>query len=129
MKVENMPLKTHSPALYEASPLHALAYEIECNIRAARSHNVIHPELGKGHSNLIRFRSKDLHLHRLHYITSTNLGLCQSNMTYLTGKYMRSRMIRRAQDTTGCWICSDDSSYRYWMGCRKHWSRQTRIGR
>ena len=35
---------------------------------------------------LIRFRSKDLHLHRLHYITSTNLGLCQSNMTYLTGK-------------------------------------------
>ena len=75
-------------------PLHALAYEIECNIRAARSHNVIHPELGKGHSNLcegshnvlIRFRSKDLHLHRLHYITSTDLGLCQSNMTYLTGK-------------------------------------------
>ena len=33
-------------------PLHALAYEIECNIRAARAHNVIHPELGKGHSNL-----------------------------------------------------------------------------
>ena len=30
-------------------PLHALAYEIECNIRAARSHDVIHPELGKGH--------------------------------------------------------------------------------
>ena len=89
MKVGSMPLKTHSP-----DPLHALAYEIECNIRAARSHNVIHPELGKGHSNLcegshnvlIRFRSKDLHLHRLHYITSTNLGLCQSNMTYLTGK-------------------------------------------
>ena len=75
-------------------PLHSLAYEIECNIRAAQSHNVIHPELGKGHSNLcegshnvlIRFRSKDLHLHRLHYITSANLGLCQSNMTYLTGK-------------------------------------------
>ena len=76
-------------------PLHALAYEIECNTRAARSHNVIHPELGKGHSSnlcegshnvLIRFRSKDLHLHRLHYVTSTNLGLCQSNMTYLTGK-------------------------------------------
>ena len=35
---------------------------------------------------LIRFRSKDLHLHRLHYVTSTNLGLCQSNMIYLTGK-------------------------------------------
>ena len=35
---------------------------------------------------LIRFRSKDLHLHSLHYVTSTNLGLCQSNMTYLTGK-------------------------------------------
>ena len=75
-------------------PLHALAYEIECNNRAAQSHNVIHPELGKDHSNLcegshnvlIRFRSKDLHLHRLHYVTSTNLGLCQSNMTYLTGK-------------------------------------------
>ena len=30
-------------------PLLALAYEIECNIRAARSHDVIHPELGKGH--------------------------------------------------------------------------------
>ena len=65
-------------------PLHALAYEIECNNRAAQSHNIIHPELGKGHSNLyeashnvlIRFRSKNLHLHRLHYITSTNLGLC-----------------------------------------------------
>ena len=75
-------------------PLHALAYEIECNNRAAQSHSIIHPELGKGHSNLceashnvlIRFRSKDLHLHRLHYITSTNLGLCQSNMTYLIGK-------------------------------------------
>ena len=75
-------------------PLHALAYEIECNNRAAQSCNIIHPELGKGHSNLceashnvlIKFRSKNLHLHCLHYITSTNLGLCQSNMTYLIGK-------------------------------------------
>ena len=75
-------------------PLHALAYEIECNTRAAQAHDIIHPELGKGHSNLceashnvlVRFRSKNLHLHHLHYITSTNLGLCQSNMTYLTSK-------------------------------------------
>ena len=77
-------------------PLHALAYEIECDERAshAHDHDLIHPILGRGHSNvpeashnvLDRFRSKNLHLHRLHYITSTNLGLCQSNMTWLTGK-------------------------------------------
>ena len=31
-------------------------------------------------------RSKNLHLHHLHYITSTNMSFCQSNITYLTGK-------------------------------------------
>ena len=75
-------------------PLHALAYEIECDERASHAHDLVHPVLGRGHSNLpeashnvlVRFRSKNLHLHRLHYITSTNLGLCQSNMTWLTGK-------------------------------------------
>ena len=75
-------------------PLHALAYEIECDEHASHAHDLIHPVLGRGHSNLpeashnvlVRFRSKNLHLHRLHYITSTNLGLCQSNMTWLTGK-------------------------------------------
>ena len=75
-------------------PLHALAYEIECDERASHAHDLIHPVLGRGHSNLpeashnvlVRFRSKNLHLHRLHYITSTNVGLCQSNMTWLTSK-------------------------------------------
>ena len=84
-------------------PLHALAYEIECDERASRAYDLIHPVLGRGHSNLpeashnvlVRFRSKNLHLHRLHYITSTNLGLCQSNMTWLTGK-------REVYITTGC---------------------------
>ena len=75
-------------------PLHSLAYEIECVERASRAHELIHPVLGRGHSNLpeashnvlVRFRRKNLYLHRLHYISSTNLGLCQSNMTWLTDK-------------------------------------------
>ena len=32
-------------------PLHALAYEIECNYRADNAAEIIDPELGRGHSN------------------------------------------------------------------------------
>ena len=47
--------------------------------------------MGKGHSNLpeskfhvlIKFRPKDVNLHQLHYEFSTNLGVCQSDMTFL----------------------------------------------
>lgn len=75
-------------------PFHALVYEIECFTRAEAADSIIHPELGRGHSNyceashnvLVRFRSKNLQLHRQHYITKTNLGLCQANMTWLLKK-------------------------------------------
>ena len=74
--------------------LHALAYKIECCHRAKQAHEVIDPQLGRGHSNLCestfsvltKFHPKDTHLHRLHYQASTNLGLIQSNMTYLFEK-------------------------------------------
>ena len=53
--------------------------------------SVIDPELGKGHSNLPeatfsvlnKFRAKDTNLHQKHYQASTNLGLFQSNMSWL----------------------------------------------
>ena len=75
-------------------PFHALAFEIECNYRASQAKQIIHEELGKGHSNypeashnvLIRFRSKDKNLQRTHYIVSTNLGLLQANMSWLGKK-------------------------------------------
>ena len=38
------------------------------------------------HSVLIRFRSKDISLDRLHYHVSTNLGLLQANLTYMHAK-------------------------------------------
>ena len=74
--------------------LHALGYEIECAYRASLASEIIDPVLGPGHSNLCeatfaavaKFCPKDVNLHRLHYQTSTNLGLIQSNMTYLYGK-------------------------------------------
>ncbi len=55
---------------------------------------LVHPELKRGHSNwleashnvFIRFRPKHVHLERLHYETSTNLALLQSNMTYMYTK-------------------------------------------
>ena len=84
-------------------PFHANAYTVECSARAEKASSYIHPELGKGHSNLpeadhhifTMFRSKDLNIQRLHYIVSTNLALIQSNMRWL----MESR--RR----TYHWIC------------------------
>ena len=70
---------------------HALLYEIECTERAAQASKLVHPILKRGHSNaveashnvLIRFRSKDIYLERLHYQLSTNLGLLQANLTYM----------------------------------------------
>ena len=75
-------------------PLHALAYEIECNHRADHAREIIDPELGRGHSNACeatftvfpKFRPKDVGLQRLHYQASTNLALIQSSMTYLYTK-------------------------------------------
>ena len=56
---------------------------------------LVHPILKRGHSNaveashnvLIRFRSKDVFLERLHYQLSTNLGLLQANLTYMHDKF------------------------------------------
>ena len=55
----------------------------------------MHPILKRGHSNavevshtiLIRLRSKDIFLERLHYHLSTNLGLLQVNLTYMHAKF------------------------------------------
>ena len=70
---------------------HALVYEIECQERADQVRQLVHPILKRGHSNaveashnvLIRFRSKDIFIERLHYHVSTNLGLLQANLTYM----------------------------------------------
>ena len=77
-----------------ACPMHALAFEIECERRAHQASALIHPELGRGNTNIVeashhvltKFRSKDQNLQRLHYVTSTNLGLLQANMTYMYQK-------------------------------------------
>ena len=75
-------------------PVHALAYEIECNHRADHASEIIDPELGRGHSNACeatfsvfpKFRPKDVRLQRLHYQAPTNLALLQASMTYLYEK-------------------------------------------
>ena len=72
-------------------PYHTLAYEIECHYRSTQAKQVIHRELGKGatnqlesaHSTLIRFRKKNWNIKRLHYHVSTNLGLMESNMSFM----------------------------------------------
>ena len=66
--------------------LHSLGYEVECEKRASNAGSVIHPIMGRGHSNLCeaafnvlpRFRSKSLAIHRLSYITLSNWGLIMS---------------------------------------------------
>lgn len=71
--------------------LHALLYEIECNRISNKAKAVVHEEMGRGHSSLpeskfnvlTRFRSKSVNLHQLHYEFITNIGLCQSNMTFM----------------------------------------------
>lgn len=72
-------------------PMHHAAYRIECETRAAQADRLIHPELGRGHSNLpeadhaifTKFRAKHLNIQRLNYIVMTNLGLLQCNMPYM----------------------------------------------
>ena len=70
---------------------HAKAYEIECLYRAGKAEQVIHPVLGRGHSNLpesshhlmTMFRSKDRSLKRQYYCLTTDLGLLQSNLSFM----------------------------------------------
>ena len=53
-----------------------------------QSSNARHSNAVKSsHNGLIRFRSKDIPLQRLHYHVSTNLGLLQANLTYMQGKF------------------------------------------
>ena len=86
--------KPYSTKHILSCPLHSLAYEIEINERASMANDLVHPILKRGHSNwleashnvLIRFRPKHIFLERLHYEVSTNLGLLQSNMTYMYNK-------------------------------------------
>ena len=72
--------------------LHSLLYKIECDRMAEKANEVINSNMGEGHSNLSeskflfflqKFRPKDINLHQVHYEFSTNLGLCQSDMTFL----------------------------------------------
>ena len=75
-------------------PFHSLAYELECREKAALADVLIHPGIGKittnlveaSHNVLVRYRSKNWNLARLHYQVSTNIGLMQSCMTYLYTK-------------------------------------------
>ena len=86
-------------------PFHALAYEVECHNRASQASQIIHSELGRGHSNypeashnvLVRFQSKDKYLQSIHYMVSTNMGLMQANMTWLNKK--------KGSLTIGYWNC------------------------
>ena len=71
-------------------PFHAKAYERECERLAELAPEIIHPELGKGstnvlefsHSVLTGFRSKDWSIKKLHYVVTTNMGLLQTNMSW-----------------------------------------------
>ena len=91
IKCEGKPYQTRLKLDCE---FHALLYEIECMGRASQASRLVHPVLKRGHSNLveashnvlIRFRSKDISLERLHYHLSTNIGLLQANLTYVHGK-------------------------------------------
>ena len=75
-------------------PFHSLAYELECREKAALADVLIHPGIGKvttnmveaSHNVLVRYRSKNWNIARLHYQVSTNLGLIQSCMTNLYTK-------------------------------------------
>ena len=86
---EGRPHKVRGRAL--TCDLHSLLYETECNRIAEEANEVIDLVMGKGHSNLpeskfsvlTKFTPKDTNLHQMHYEVSTNVGLCQRNMTYL----------------------------------------------
>ena len=68
---------------------------MECSNRGGQASHIIHHELGWGHSNypeashnvLKKFRSKDKYLQSIHYSVSTNFGLLQANMSYMTKKH------------------------------------------
>jgi len=77
---------------YELScPFHSKAFELECLARAGKAEYVIHPELGKGHSNLpesifsvlTHFRDKNVSLQKLTYEITTNLGLLCANEPFM----------------------------------------------
>ena len=80
---------------------HKLAYQIECYNRVCQASQIIHTELGRGHSNypeashdvLTIFRAKDKYLQQIYYIVSTDMGLLWSNMTWLT----RNRRIEESK--------------------------------
>ena len=69
LKCDGKPYKTKTPLTCD---YHWLAYRIECEGRAEDGANVIHPTMGRGHSNLCEahfsvlpdFRSKDQSLCR-----------------------------------------------------------------
>ena len=70
-------------------PFHSRAYEIECLTRAKKAESVIHPTLGRGHSNhpeaahhvALSYRRKDQNLCRQAYTVRTNMGLLQANVS------------------------------------------------
>ena len=88
------PGKPYSTRNILTCPLHGLLYEIECDRVGAKAKEVVHEEMGKGHSNLpeskfsvlTKFRAKSTNLHQVYYEFSTNCGLCQSNMTFMFNK-------------------------------------------
>ncbi|KXJ10076.1 hypothetical protein AC249_AIPGENE24887 [Exaiptasia diaphana] len=88
LKCMGKPYKTR---LVLTCELHSLLYEVECTRVANKAMDIIHEEMGRGHSNLpeskfnvlTRFRTKNVNLHQLHYELITNVGLCQSNMTFM----------------------------------------------
>jgi hypothetical protein len=87
-KCEGKPYKTTGVL---TCPYHRLCFEIECNKLASVAKALVHPYLGRVHTNqveashnvLIRYRSKTENFSRLAYEVTTNLGLLQSNMTWL----------------------------------------------
>ena len=87
---QTCPGKCYEVKMKLTCPFHFLAYQIECEYRASQANDLVHPDLKKGHSNwveashnvLIRFRPKHIHLERLQYALSTDLGFLQANMTF-----------------------------------------------
>jgi len=77
-------------------PFHSKCFELECIERGEQAFEIIHPELGKGHSNipesifsiLVHFRDKNTSLRRLAYELYTMFGLLQFNQTFMT-KYVK----------------------------------------
>lgn len=67
-------------------------YYYECDKLAQLAPSIIHPDLGKGstnvveysHSVLSKFRGKDWNIKKLHYIVSTKIGLLQTNLKWMT---------------------------------------------